>query len=157
VDLSKLSTADKVIAGSAIALFIFMFFPWFSVPGSDVIGGVDFNGYDVGFLWGTFPMLLGLTMLALVAIRAFSPDTDLPELPFSYGQLQMGLGVLAAFLVVLKLLVGEDIAGFDLDRSVGLFLAVVAALGLGAGGFLKMREGEDAAPAGPAAGGDTGF
>jgi hypothetical protein len=149
VDLSKLSTGDKVIVGSALAYFIFMFLPWFEfdaggLTGGLVTGGVDANGFDVGFLWGFFPLILALVMVAIVAVRAFSPDTELPELPFTYGQLLLGLGGLAALLVVLKLLIGEDL----FNRQFGLFLAALAAIGLAAGGFLKMQEGEDAVAGG---------
>lgn len=140
MDLDKLSTGDKVIAGSAIAYFIFMFFPWFELdlgPGDIFISGTaDANGFDVGFLWGFFPLLLALLMVLIVALQAFSPDTQLPELPITYGQLLLGLGGLAAFLVILKLLIGEDF----FSRQFGLFLATFAAIGLAVGGFLRMQE-----------------
>lgn len=156
MDLNKLSTADKVIAGSAIAFFIFMFFDWFTVSAGSGAFSVSAggSGWDVGFLWGVFPMLLGFVMLGIVAVRAFSPDTDLPDLPITYGQLLLGLGGLAGFLVVLKLIIGESdqgISGIDISRSVGLYLATLAAIGLAVGGFLKMQEGEDA----PTGGGDA--
>ena len=157
MDLSKLSTADKVISISAIVLFIGSFLPWFTVEfdGSGLIGGsADGNGWDVGFLWAGIPVLLGLAMLAIICIRAFSPDTKLPDLPFTWGQAFLGAGVLAALLVVLKLLIGESdegIPGLEVNRAYGLFLSTLAAIGLAVGGFLKMQEGEDtgAAPAGP--------
>jgi hypothetical protein len=143
-----------VILGSALAYFIFLFFPWFSidVAGVDLGGAGDYNGFDVGFLWGVFPLILALLMVAVVAVRAFSPETDLPDLPVSYDQLLLGLGGLAALLVVLKLLIGEDaVLGVDFDRSFGLFLATLAAIGLAAGGFLKMQEDQGA----PSEGGTT--
>jgi hypothetical protein len=147
VDLSKLSTADKVISISAIVLFIASFLPWFKVEveGGEGFGGAvaDGNGWDVGFLWSGIPVLLGLAMLAIIAIRAFSPDTSLPDLPVTWGQAFLGAGALAALLVLLKLLIGEDDGGFDfveVNRAYGLFLAAIAAIGLAVGGFLKMQE-----------------
>ena len=165
MDLSKLSTADKVISGSAIGLFIFMFFDWFEVSfggSSDVFSAsAGGNGFDVGFIWGVFPMLLGFLMLAIVALRAFSPDTDLPDLPFSYGRLLLGLGGLAGFLVTLKLIIGEDdegIPGIEISRQFGLFAATLFAIGLGVGGFLKMQEDDGASSTdGGTAGGTAGF
>lgn len=157
MDLDKLSMGDKVIAGSALAYFIFMFFPWFSFDSGSVSGGIvvginqDFNGFDVGFLFGLFPLILALVMVAVIAVKLFSPETALPELPITYGQLHLILGGLAAFLVVIKLLIGEDFV----DRSFGLFLATIAILGLAAGGFLKMQEGDDAAAG--SGGGTTSF
>jgi len=147
LDLSKLTTSDKVIAGGGIVLFIAQFLPWFKISfGGDFgFGGASAtgNGFDVGFIWGTFPMLLGLIMLAQVAITVFAPDTKLPDLPATWGQIHLGAGSLAAVLVVLKLLIGESddgIPGVDVTRQFGIFLAVLAALALAGGGFLKFQE-----------------
>jgi hypothetical protein len=159
VDLNKLTLADKVIAGSAIGLFIFMFFPWFTVEveGGGFFGDFseNFSGFDVGFLWGTFPMMLGLAMLAQVAISRFAEQVQLPEVPWS--RIHLGLGIAAAVLVVLKLLIGEDggvdgatldAAGVSVSRAFGIFLSALAAIGLAVGGFFKFQEGDDGAAAG---------
>ncbi len=58
----------------------------------------------------------------------------------------MIVGIAVAALVLLKLIIGEDFA----DRSIGIFLSLLAALGLAAGGFLRSKEPEDA-PAPPSA------
>lgn len=150
MDLNKLTTSDKIIAGSGILLFIAYFLPWFKVD-NGLGNSVNFSGGDVGFLWSTFPMLLGL-IAAGVVIASKMFDVKLPDLPIPWGQAFLGLGALAALLVLLKLLIGESVFGFDLDRAFGLFIAAIAAIGLAAGGFLKFQEGDDA----PAAGGDTG-
>lgn len=145
MDLNKLTLSDKVIAGSAIALLIFSFLPWFTFDLGPFGGNVSVNGWDVGFLWGVFPVILGIIMLVQVALTAFSPETKLPDLPVTWGQVHLGAGGLAALLVVLKLLIGQD--GFS--RGFGLFLAAVAAIGLAAGGFLKFqaeKSGTSAAP-----------
>lgn len=150
MDLNKLTTSDKIIAGSGILLFIAYFLPWFKVD-NGLGDSVNFSGGDVGFLWSTFPMLLGL-IAAGVVIASKMFDVKLPDLPIPWGQAFLGLGALAALLVLLKLLIGESVFGFDLDRAFGLFIAAIAAIGLAAGGFLKFQEGDDA----PATGGDTG-
>jgi hypothetical protein len=146
VDLNKLTTSDKVIAGSGILLFIAYFLPWFKID-NGLGDSVSFNGGDVGFLFATLPMLIGLVMAGVViASKMF--DVKLPDLPVPWGQAHLGLGGLAALLVILKLLIGEDVFGFDLDRGFGLFVAVLAAIGLAAGGFMKYQAGEDAADTG---------
>jgi hypothetical protein len=145
VDLSKLTLSDKIIAGSGILLFIAYFLPWFKVDGFG--DSVSWSGGDVGFLWSTFPMLIGLVMAGVViASKMF--DVKLPDLPIPWGQALLGAGALAALLVVLKLLIGEDYV----DRAYGLFIAAIAAIGLAVGGYLKFQEGDTA----PSAGGDTG-
>ncbi len=135
MDLSKLSTADKVIAGSGILLFIFSFFPWYGID-LGPFGSVTGNGWDVGFLWGGLPALLGLALAVVVLLPMFAADVKLPDLPVTWGQAILGVAVFAAFWVILKLLIGES----GLDREIGMFLAALAAAGLAAGGFLKFQE-----------------
>lgn len=145
MDLNKLTTADKVIAGSGIVLFIAYFLPWFKADAGIV--SVSASGGDVGFLWATLPMLLGLIAAAIViATKLF--DVKLPDLPAPLGQILLGIGALAAVLVVLKLIIGEDddaaaAVGIDISRSFGIFLAALAAIGLAVGGYLKMQEGDE--------------
>jgi hypothetical protein len=137
VDLSKLNTTDKVIAGSGLLLFIASFLPWFGK------GPFDGNGWDVGFLWGGIPALLGL-LAALVVLGVRLGDMKMPELPATTGQIMLGAGAISALLVVLKLLIGYKACGFNvcvhLDRKIGLFLAAIAAIGLLYGGFQAYRE-----------------
>ena len=62
MDLSKLTTGDKVIAGRGIALFIFSFFPGSgSTPAS---ASSAENGWYSIFLAGRHPVLLGVAMVA---------------------------------------------------------------------------------------------
>ena len=139
MDLNKLSTSDKVIAGSGIVLFVAYFLPWFTI---DLFGdSVSASGGDVGFLWSTFPMLLGLLLAGtVIATKVF--DVKLPELPFPVAQAYLGIGGLCALLVVLKLLIGEEFW----DRSFGLVLAAIAAIGLAVGGYLKLQDPDDVPP-----------
>jgi hypothetical protein len=139
VDLSKLRTSDWVIAGSAIVLFIASFLDWFTFDFGFGVGSVGGNGWDVGFFWAGIPVLIGLAMLAVVAIRTFSPDTKLPDLPVGWGQAFFIAGCVAAAIVVLKLITGES----GLDRAIGIFLAAIAAIGLAVGGFLQWQEEKD--------------
>jgi len=152
VDLSKLTTADKLILGGGLAYLIFMFFPWYGVDGVSDAGN---TGWDY-FLGGILPLILIVVMVVHVAITRFSPDTTLPNPPMPWAQVHLLAGGIAAALVVLRLIIGSDVdtpfGDFSLDRKFGLFLAVIAALVVAAGGFLKSQDGDDAT----AAGGDTG-
>ncbi len=154
MDLSKLSTSDKVLAGSGIALFIFSFFPWFGINGYN--GGR--NGWDF-FFWGIIPVLLGLAAAAIVLLPLFVENFKVPELPIPLGTALLGAGGLAALLVVLKLIIGDSVSvGFgvgdiNLDRKFGLFLSAISAIGLAAGGFMKFQEGGGELPK---KGGSTG-
>jgi hypothetical protein len=149
VDLTKLSTADKLIAGGGVAYLIFMFLPWYGLSGGSN------SGWDY-FLGGVLPLLLIAVMVAHVLITAMAPDTKLPDLPLPWAQVHLIAGVAAVVLVVLRLLIGSSIdtafVDVDLDRKYGLFLAVLAAIAVAAGGFLKYQEGEDGSSAGSGTG-----
>lgn len=147
MDLNKLSTSEKVILASGIALLVASFLPWFSVDLGQ-FGSASGNGWDMGFLVGPLPVLLGIVMAAHVAISRFMPDLALPDLP--WPKIHLVAGVAIAVLVVLKLIIGEDdgtpLVDIDVDRGIGLFLAALAAIGLGVGGFLYNKEHGDTAP-----------
>lgn len=141
MDINKLSTPEKIISVSAIVLLVASFLPWFEVSFAGIGSGVTGNGWDVGFLWGGIPTLLGLVMLAHVLLSKFGSNVSLPDLP--WPKIHMGAGIAAAVLVILKLIIGEDDGGFDgveVNRQFGLFLATLAAIGLAAGGFLYNKE-----------------
>jgi len=157
VDLSKLTTSDKLILGGVLAYLIFMFFPWYGIDVS-VFGttqSFSSSGWDY-FLGGILPLILILVMCSHVLVSAFS-DTELPEPPVPWAQVHMGTGIVAAVIVVLRLLIASDDygsidTGVNLDRKFGLFLAVIAAIVVAVGGVKKSQEGEST----PTSGGDTG-
>jgi hypothetical protein len=155
--VDKLTTSDKLILGGGIAYLIFMFLPWYGIEERNEFVSVSYDnkGWDY-MLGGWLPLLLIVVMCAHVIITRFSPDTSLPDLPLPWAQVHLFAGVAAAVIVLLRLIIGsDDISGFDvgvdLDRQVGLFLALLAAVIVAAGGYLKSQEGD--APAPPAAGG----
>jgi hypothetical protein len=148
VDLNKLTQGERVIAGSAVAFLLFTFLPWYGK------GTGSRNGWDY-FLFGVIPLLLAVVMVAQIFISRFT-DTKLPDPPLPWGQIHLIVGCLAAFLVFLRLVIGDSVGGgtilgaripsIDLDRKYGIFLAFLASLGLAAGGYLKSREPAQAPP-----------
>lgn len=155
MDLNKLTTADKLIVGGGLAYLIFMFLPWYGID-IPFGGSYDNKGWDY-LLGGVLPLILILVMAAQVLIRAFSPDTKLPDLPIPWSQVHLFAGVAVAVILLLRTIIGSDDVGsidvgVDLDRKIGLFLALIAAIVVAVGGYLKSQEGD--APATPT--GDTG-
>lgn len=156
--MDKLTTSDKLILGGGIAYLIFMFFPWYGFEESNQFVDVSYNnsGWDY-MLGGILPLLLILVMVAHVVITNFAPDTKLPDPPVPWAQVHLIAGAVAAVIVLLRLLIGSDDigsvdTGFDLDRKFGLFLALIAAIVVAVGGYLKSQAG-DTAPPPPATGG----
>jgi hypothetical protein len=148
--VDKLTTSDKVIAGSGLLLFICSFLPWFKL---DFLGeSITANGWDVGFFWAGIPALLGLAAAAAVLANKLA-DVDLPDLPVTWGMAFLIAGGISAAIVILKLLIGEDIV----DRAWGLFLATLAAIGFAFGGYLKFQEDGGTTSTGRADTGNTPF
>src|SRR4029453_4651630 len=159
MDLNKLSTADRVIGASAIVFLISTFLPWW---GKDF--GAEFgvscctdpqNGWDY-FLTGLIPLLLVVAMVVVIVLDRFT-TTQLPTAPLPWGQVHLIAGATVAVLVVLRLIIpSNDVPGpvdVDLDRMYGLFIAAIAAIGVGVGGFLKSKEAADAEHGGGGGGG----
>jgi 4-amino-4-deoxy-L-arabinose transferase-like glycosyltransferase len=140
VDLNKLSTADKVIGASAILFLVALFMPWYG------LGGGSNNGWDY-FLTGILPLLLAAAMVAVIAIQRFT-TTELPKPPIPWSQIHLIAGTGIVVLLLLRVLITSDVEvlgeSFDLDRKFGLWIALIAAVGLGVGGYMKNQESEDA-------------
>jgi hypothetical protein len=153
VDINKLTTGDRVIGISAIVFLISMFLPWF---GLDTDFGDDISESGWSYFLGWIALVLAIAMVVQIAISRFS-TTQLPKIgALTWGQIHVILGGLAAAAMLLRIVLvpdvevlGVDIA--DADRKYGVFIAFLAALGLLAGAFLKMRDPADAGgAAGPA-------
>jgi hypothetical protein len=153
MDLNKLSTADKVIGASAIVFLISMFLPWWGIDLGAGLGTASNSGFDY-VLTGLLPALLVIVMVAQIVLDKLTA-TQLPEIPLKWGQVHMIAGIAVAVLVVLRLLVpsseGSGAFEIDLDRQYGMFVAALAAIGVGVGGFLKSKEPESVYDSGPSA------
>jgi len=154
VDLSKLSTADKLILGGGIAYLIFMFFPWYGLSGGSN------SGWDY-FLGGVIPLLLVAVMCVQVALTNFAPETKLPDPPVPWAQVHLIAGIAAAVIVFLRLLIGSSIdtpiGDIDLDRKFGLFLAFIAVVVVALGGFQKQQDPDVPSAGGSEPGGSAPF
>jgi hypothetical protein len=143
VDLNKLSNGDRVVAGAGILFLISMFFPWWGIDTE--FGSGSNSGWDY-FLGGILPLIIVIGMIVCIAIQRFS-TTELPALPLPWAQVYLIAGAVVALILVLRTAItsSEEALGveFDLDRKWGMFVALIAALGVAAGGFLKFQEGED--------------
>ncbi|HYZ99336.1 MAG TPA: hypothetical protein VE575_11335 [Acidimicrobiales bacterium] len=139
MDLSKLSAADKVIGASAGLFLIATFLPWY---GAEDFPGGDQIGWDY-FLTGVLPLLVIVAMVALIAIQRFS-TTQPPTPPIAWTQIYLVAGIVVAALLLLRVIIPSDVEVIgDLDRKYGLWIALIAAIGVGVGGLLKSQEPED--------------
>jgi len=153
-DLNKLGPARLLLAAGGLVLFIASFLEWFSVDTGGILGSsfsLTANGWDVGFLWGGLPALLGLALAVLILLPVFAKDLKLPaEVPWLL--IYAIAGIVAGALVILKLLIGES---DPWDRSYGLYLAAIAGIATLIGGILLFTSGEAKMPSGGGAGGGS--
>ena len=133
MDISKLSTGDKVVAGGAVVFFVSMFLTWFSVDlgplGNSLNIDASVNGWHYVFT-GVIALILILAAGALVVLPVTGKSVNAPAITV------LALAALAAILVILRLLIGDH----STNRGLGLILAVVASCAATFGGFLKFKE-----------------
>jgi hypothetical protein len=134
---------------SGALAFISLFLAWYSVDFGPGLGSEDANALDEGlFPLATYIPLIGLAMGVLVALTAFA-NVNLPEnvFGFTWSQIYVALGVFAALLGLGFLL--RDAGGAD--RGIGLWLGLLASIGLVVGAVMYHLEGDraDAASSAP--------
>ncbi len=128
----KLTPAEIVIVASGTVAVLFSFFPFYSV------GGHGPSAWSTGlFPVATLVPLFGLVMVAhILATRLGGARLPARLLDFTWEQIHVVLGVMAALLMVCYLIVNKGGASYGF----GFFLLFLAAFGLAVGAFLLQRE-----------------
>ena len=145
-DMSKMSTAEKLLAGGSILLLIDSFLPWQRACASDVLGDLgDLGGFDacVNFtMWGgsgsIFGVITGLLAIALIVLGVLSmtgsmANTNMGSMSADKLTGFLGLGVAAFGL--LKFI-------FALTESPGwaAFVGLVLLVAIGWGAWQKVQS-----------------
>ena len=129
MDLDRLSTGEKIVAGSGILIFILSFIPpWAKV--SFLGSSTSFHAWDgYGFLIKLGILLAGLAAV-LAILKAFGTNLSLP---LSAGTSYLVLAAINALCLLLGVIIGpagDDVIPAGIDVSRGLFLFVAFALAL---------------------------
>ena len=132
---SKLTTSDRLIGASAIALVICASLPWFGFE-------KEFSQHGWNYpVWGVLPAVLGMAMLAFVIIGLM---THRKPAAGAAAAIVAVAGVVAPLLIVGKLVIGGKVhsivGSVSLQPKFGIYLALAAAVGLAIGGVLLARE-----------------
>jgi hypothetical protein len=138
---NKLSLGEKIILIAAPLFFIDTFLQWFKYD-LGPFGDITRTGWSGDFSFLTIlAAILSLVMLAQIVLARFT-SVALPALPqgFTWARVHLGIAAYIAFAVLIRFLLGESAGGVDADRSFGLFIAVILAIALVAGGFLMYQE-----------------
>ncbi|MBA3866317.1 MAG: hypothetical protein H0X42_08220 [Solirubrobacterales bacterium] len=147
MDLNKLSTGEKIAGGSAIALFIFMFFDWFGVEISGAGSSSSVPGAG-GSAWDALefiPIILVITIIAALAVAALRLADSAYEPPVSGNAVVVVLGGLSTLLILFRIVDPPSFGSFggiSVDGTVdlGIFLGLIAAAGITYGGYKAMQE-----------------
>ena len=120
------------VAGLVLALSSFM--DWYA--GSGVGVKLAVIGWHTGVL-GKLVFFIGLAVLALVALRESGIELP-PSIPESL--LVLALGALAAIFVLIRVIsVPDSVLPAD-SRGIGIWVSLVASLGVVVGGLLRAAE-----------------
>ena len=140
--MDNLRTGEKIAGASGAALILIMFiFDWFSVSAEGGIGpSFGGNAWEV---FGGIDIVLFLAAVAGIALALMAATQSQANIPVALSAITAGLGVLAALLVLFRIISPPD-GGFgdviDVGRSVGVFLGLIAAAGIAYGGWTAMQE-----------------
>jgi uncharacterized membrane protein YhaH (DUF805 family) len=147
MDVEKLGRGEKIIGVSAVALFVFMFFDWFSVS---ISGGGAFatGAVGSGSAWDALdniPIFLVITILAALAVVVLRLTDSNFEPPISANTVVAVLGAVSVLLILFRIIDtpgGGSFGGVSVDVSpaFGIFVSLLAAAGITYGGYLAMNE-----------------
>lgn len=143
--MDRLSTGEKIAGGSAVLLFIFMFFDWFKV---DIDSGDGLFSLSVGgSAWEAFSytdLFLMLTIVVAVAVAIIRLSDALVEPPVSLNAVAAVLGGVSVLLIVYRIIdpPGDTggVPGVDISPAIGAFLGLIAAAGIAYGAYRAMQE-----------------
>jgi hypothetical protein len=143
MDVSRLRRGEQIAGVSGVALLLIMFiFSWFSID-LGLGGDAGFNAWES---FGVIDIVLFLTALAGIALAILAITQSDVDLPVAMSAIATGLGVLAVLLVLFRIISPPDFGAgdfgldIDADRSIGVFLGFLAALGVAVGGWMAMQE-----------------
>src|SRR4029453_19287243 len=132
-DMSKMSTADKILLGAGILYIIDVFLPWQRAFLSSAIG--DFCGSLSGARGiGVLNLLLAIGLVAWEGMSLANVDINAPP-----ALVSAGLAAALVLFTILKILVDNE--SIYLFAWIGLILALVIGYGGGGGGGGQQAPG----------------
>lgn len=141
MDVHRLSTGEKIAGVSAILLFIFMFFDWFTASASNgfisvSVGGSAWDALDV------IPIILMVAIIAAVGVAVVRLTEADFEPTISMNAVVAILGIISVLLILYRIISPPDsgVSEISVDPAIGIFLGLIAAAGIAYGGYRAMQE-----------------
>jgi hypothetical protein len=126
MDLRRLRVGEWIVGACGVLMLVALFAPWYGSPSTSA--------------WEAFTILdviLALLALAALSVPLVTATHRVPAVPLAIESLTALFGLLALVLVLIRVLnLPDDLHG----REWGLWLGLVAALGIVAGGLVAMRD-----------------
>ena len=139
MDTSKLSVGDQIAAVSGAVLLIALFLPWYGID----VSGVDVSGsFSAWEALGFIDILLFLVSVVAIGVPVAKAAGSLPD-DIPGPLLVLAAGGLAVLLVLFRIvdLPTPDLGGgVDFSRKFGIFLGLIAAVGVAYGGWRANEE-----------------
>jgi hypothetical protein len=126
MDLRRLRVGEWIVGACGVLLLIALFLPWYGDPSSTA--------------WEAFTVLdviLALLALAAISVPIVTAGHRVPAVPLALESLTALFGLLGLVLVLFRVL---NLPGEADGREVGLWLGLLATLGVFAGGMIGMRD-----------------
>lgn len=150
MDVNRFSQGQLIAAASAVLLLIFMFLPWFEIPGVeatlpeglpddiDLSGTPGIESESLNAWEGENPLDVFLLVTILVALGGglLASSGGGAGMPVPLSMATFLLGSMGTLMVLYQVF---DVPG-DLDRKIGLFLGLIAVAGIAVGGYLSMQD-----------------
>ena len=141
MDTSRLSVGDQIAAVSGAVLLVALFLPWYglevNVPG--LAGSGSASAWEaLGFI----DILLFLVAVVAIGVPVAKATGSLPD-DVPGPLLVLAAGGLAVLLVLFRLIdmpTPDGGIGLDFSRKFGIFLGLVAAVGVAYGGWRANEE-----------------
>ena len=151
LDLSAVPRSVWVSAGGALILLISVFMNWYSVEVKG-LGSLGAAGSASG--WDATDLAKLVALLALVALAAWAVELFAPtvRLPYPAWMIAGASGTVAALLVLIRIVnkPGPDLPSgspVSIGTSFGIWLALLAALAVVAGAYMRRQEKPAPTPA----------
>jgi hypothetical protein len=128
MDLRRLRAGDMVASLSGVALFVSLFLPWYSAEGDEATAWQALSAIDV---------VLALVAALAVSLLPFTASQRVPAVPIALAAFVTLAGLIGLLLVLVRL---ANLPGAADGREWGLWLGLVAAIGIVAGGAFSMRD-----------------
>src|SRR2546422_376176 len=125
---------DRIIWVSALILMLSTLMDWYAGSGVGVTLAVI--GWHTGVL-GKLVCIIGFVVLAIALLREFGIELP-PSVPESL--VVLALGTLAVVFVLIRVISIPDAVLPANGRGVGIWISLIAAFGVIAGGLLRAAE-----------------